>query len=107
MTAAERPLPTEAKRALRPSRSPIAACPTRPRLMAASAGPSTQLDAAWSTLVATTMMKIGQRPLLGRQIDRDERAKTGLNVCHEESEPIEPAKAGARRSRRLVFRLRA
>jgi hypothetical protein len=38
---------------------------------------------------------IGQRPLLRRQVDRDERAKTGLHVRHEENEPIESAKAGA------------
>jgi len=50
---------------------------------------------------------LGQRPLLGRQIDREKRAKTDLNVCHEESEPIEPAKAGARGSSGwpLAFRL--
>ena len=46
MTPADRPAPIEAKRALRPSRSPILSGPTRPRLMAAMAGPSTQLAAA-------------------------------------------------------------
>ena len=38
--------PIEEKRALRPNRSLIAACPTRPRLIAAIAGPRTQLAAA-------------------------------------------------------------
>jgi hypothetical protein len=50
---------------------------------------------------------IGQRPFLGGQIDRDEWAKAGLNVRHEESEPIEPAQAGARRLCRAVFCIRA
>ena len=44
--AAATPLPIEAKRALRPSRSPIAAWPTSPRLIATTQGPSTQLAAA-------------------------------------------------------------
>ncbi len=59
IAAAAKPLPTEAKRALRPSRSPIAAWPTRPRLIAAIAGPSTQLASACSTDPASTIGKIG------------------------------------------------
>ena len=104
------------------------------------AGPSTQLEPAWSTLAATTTIKmghnatnralkpmpmtaeaaarltdrtastiappaeqadqapdcenktnIGQRPLLGCQIDREKWAKTGLDVGNEKSEPIEGA----------------
>ena len=43
MPAAARPLPIDAKRALRPNRSPTAAWPTSPRLIAAIAGLSTQL----------------------------------------------------------------
>ena len=54
------PLPIDAKRALRPMRSPSAAWPTRPRLIAATAGPSTQLAAACRARAATTMKKIGQ-----------------------------------------------
>ncbi len=59
MTAAATPLPSEAKRALRPNRSPIANGPTRPRLIAAIAGPSTQLAAACNVAAATTTGKIG------------------------------------------------
>ncbi len=50
ITPAARPLPTELKRALRPNRGPTAAWPTRPRVMAAMAGPSTALDATCSSL---------------------------------------------------------
>ena len=53
ITAAAVPLPSEAKRALRPSRSPIASGPTSPRLMAAIAGPSTQLATACRVAAAT------------------------------------------------------
>ena len=59
IAAAARPLPTEAKRALRPSRSPIAAWPTRPRLIAAIAGPSTQLASACTTAADSTIGKTG------------------------------------------------
>ena len=59
IAAAASPLPTAAKRALRPSRSPMAACPTRPRLIAAMAGPSTQLAAACSTTAANITTNIG------------------------------------------------
>src|SRR4029077_7276149 len=52
-------LPAEAKRALRPSRSLMAPCPTRPRLIAAIAGPSTQLAAACPTAAESTTGKIG------------------------------------------------
>src|SRR5215218_8993845 len=62
MAAADRPAPIEAKRALRPMRSPKAACPTRPRLIAAMAGPSTQLAAACRTRDAMTMGKTGHSP---------------------------------------------
>src|SRR6185437_6309190 len=53
------PLPIDAKRALRPSRLLIADWPTRPRLMAAIAGPNTQLLADWSTAADRTTGKIG------------------------------------------------
>ena len=46
MPAAARPEPTEAKAALRPRRALIMLWPTRPRLIAAIAGPSTQLAPA-------------------------------------------------------------
>ncbi len=59
ITAAATPFPSEAKRALRPKRSPIASGPTRPRLIAAIAGPSTQLAAACKVAAATTTGKIG------------------------------------------------
>ena len=59
ISAAAEPLPSEAKRALRPSRSPIARGPTRPRLIAAMAGPSTQLAVACRVAAATTTGKIG------------------------------------------------
>src|SRR5882724_6614352 len=59
MTAAATPLPSDAYRALRPNRSPIASGPTRPRLIAAIAGPSTQLAAACRVAAATTTGKIG------------------------------------------------
>ena len=59
MTAAATPFPSDAKRALRPNRSPIASGPTKPRLIAAIAGPSTQLAAACSVAAATTTGKIG------------------------------------------------
>ncbi len=59
MAAAAKPLPTEAKRALRPSRSLIAMWPTNPRLIAAIAGPSTQLASACSTEPASTIGKFG------------------------------------------------
>jgi hypothetical protein len=41
---------------------------------------------------------IDLRPFLGGQIDRDERAETGLHVGHEEHEPVEPAQAALRRA---------
>src|SRR5712671_722133 len=59
MTAAATPLPSDAYRALRPNRSPIASGPTRPRLIAAIAGPSTQLAAACRVAAAATTGKIG------------------------------------------------
>jgi hypothetical protein len=59
MAAAARPLPMEAKRALRPSRSRIAACPTNPRLIAAIAGPSRQLAAECEIEAAKMTEKIG------------------------------------------------
>ena len=49
----------EAKRALRPSRSPIAAWPTRPRLIATIAGPRTQLASECTTAADKTIGKIG------------------------------------------------
>ena len=54
MTAAARPLPIEAKRALRPSRSPSAAWPTRCRLIAAIAGVRMQLAKACSICATIT-----------------------------------------------------
>jgi hypothetical protein len=59
MAAAASPLPTAAKRALRPSLSLIAACPTKPRLIAAMAGPSTQLAAECRTAAARMTARIG------------------------------------------------
>src|ERR1700733_3195751 len=59
ITAAATPLPSDAKRALRPKRSPIASGPTKPRLIAAIAGPNTQLAAACNVAAATTTGKIG------------------------------------------------
>ena len=59
MAAAADPLPIEANRALRPSRSPIAACPTKPRLSATMHGPSTQLAAACNAAAVSTTGKIG------------------------------------------------
>src|ERR1700733_174422 len=59
ITAAATPLPSDAKRALRPNRSPIASGPTKPRLTAAIAGPSTRLAAACKVAAATTTGKIG------------------------------------------------
>jgi len=59
ITAAASPLPMEANRALRPSRSLIAACPTRPRLIAAMAGPSTQLASECTTAAESTIGNIG------------------------------------------------
>ena len=35
-------------------------------------------------------------PFLGRQVDRDERTETRLDVGEEEDEPVETAQAGAR-----------
>src|ERR1700733_5153201 len=49
IAAAAMPFPTDAKRALRPNRSLMAAWPTRPRLIAAMAGPRIQLAIAWVT----------------------------------------------------------
>ena len=59
IAAAASPLPMAAKRALRPSRSPTAACPTRPRLIAAMAGPSTQLAAECSAVAANITGNMG------------------------------------------------
>ena len=59
ITAAARPLPIDAKRALRPSRSPSAACPTSSRLTAAIAGVSTQLAVACNTKAAIVESCIG------------------------------------------------
>src|SRR5262249_562277 len=58
--AAATPAPIEAKRALRPNRLLITDRPTRPRLMAAIAGPNTQLLAAWSRAAHRTTGKMGQ-----------------------------------------------
>jgi hypothetical protein len=52
--------PTDAKRALRASRSLMPAWPTRPRLIAAMAGPSTQLAAACSARPNRTKRNTGQ-----------------------------------------------
>ena len=41
---------------------------------------------------------IDLRPFLGGQIDRDERAETGLHIGDEEHEPVEPAQAALRRA---------
>jgi hypothetical protein len=60
MAAAATPLPMEAKRAFRPRRPPRAAWPTRPRLIAAITGPSTQLAPACNTRVAITTGNVGQ-----------------------------------------------
>ena len=57
--AAAKPFPIEAKRALRPSRSPSAAWPATPRLIATMTGPSTQLAAACSARAAITTAKLG------------------------------------------------
>jgi hypothetical protein len=38
---------------------------------------------------------------VGRQIDRDERTESGLDVGDEEDEPVEAALAGARARRRF------
>jgi hypothetical protein len=59
ITAAASPVPIEANRALRPSRSLMPACPTSPRLIAAMAGPSTQLASACPTDADSTTGKIG------------------------------------------------
>ena len=47
---------------------------------------------------------IGLRPFLRRQVDRDERAESGLHVGDEEHEPVEPAQAARRGMRRLAAR---
>ena len=57
MPAAARPEPTEAKAALRPRRALIIRWPTRPRLIAAIAGPSTQLAPACKIREAKTIGK--------------------------------------------------
>jgi hypothetical protein len=59
IASADSPVPSDAKRALRPSRSPISAWPTSPRLIAAIAGPSTQTAAACSVMAPSTTGKIG------------------------------------------------
>src|SRR5262249_43214404 len=61
--AAARAAPMEANRALRPSLSAMAAWPTSPRLIAAIAGPSTQLAAEGRPLPAITPPKNGQKPI--------------------------------------------
>ena len=66
----------EAKRALRPSRSPIAAWPTRPRLIAAMAGPSTQLASACRIEADSTIGKDRQRRI-GQGADADGRDRDG------------------------------
>src|SRR5258708_1957374 len=64
MPAAARPLPMEAKRALRPNRSALAAWPTSPRLMAASAGLTTELPAACRNCAPSTAGKIGHSAMI-------------------------------------------
>ena len=59
MPAAATPEPTEAKAALRPRRVLIPFGPTRPRLIAAITGPSTQLAPACKIREAKTTTKIG------------------------------------------------
>src|SRR5262245_32501991 len=54
------PARIEAKRALRRNRLLITDRRTRPRLMAAIAGPNTQLLAAWSSAAHRTTGKMGQ-----------------------------------------------
>ena len=46
------------------------------------------------------------RPALPGQIDRHERAETGLHVGDEEDEPIEPAQAARRRMQRRLAAFR-
>ena len=58
--AAPRALPSAAKLALRPRRSPARARPTRPMLIAAMAGVSTQLAAEWIAIARSTTRKLGQ-----------------------------------------------
>ncbi|GJE46856.1 hypothetical protein AEGHOMDF_6065 [Methylobacterium soli] len=60
MPAAASALPSAWKLALRPRRSPARACPTRPMLIAAMAGVSTQLAAEWAAMARSTMRKFGQ-----------------------------------------------
>ena len=59
MTPAARPLPMAAKRALRPSRWLRAAWPTRPRVTAAMAGPSTELAPTCRSFAALIVAKTG------------------------------------------------
>src|SRR4030095_16413693 len=59
MTAAAIALPSERKRALRPSLTLSRAWPTIPRLIAAIVGPIRQLATACSSLAATTGLKLG------------------------------------------------
>jgi hypothetical protein len=60
MPAAPSALPTAAKLALRPRRSPARARPTSPMLIAAIAGVSTQLAPEWTAIASSTTGKLGQ-----------------------------------------------
>ena len=41
---------------------------------------------------------LGLGPLLGREVNRDERSESGLHICQKEDEPVEAARALARGS---------
>src|SRR5436190_1809638 len=77
ITAAAIALPSDRKRALRPSLTLSRPYPTRPRLMAAIVGPMRQLATACRSLATTTGPKLG----------------------HEEGERVETALARARNFR--------
>ena len=64
MTPAASPLPMAAKRALRPKRGPTAAWPTSPRVMAATAGPRTELAATCSSFAATIVANTGATAII-------------------------------------------
>ena len=90
MPAAARPEPTEAKAALRPRRALIPLRPTRPRLIAAIAGPSTQLAPACKIREAKTTTKIGDIASANALIPTAATAAAATQRCERAASTIAP-----------------
>jgi hypothetical protein len=101
------PLPMEANRALRPSRSHDCERGDQPcRAHGVDQSAAGHLPGQRNkSSRGQDQADIELRPLMRSQIDSNERTKTGLNVGEKKGEPVEAANA-PRRRRRLCCRHR-